>query len=133
MDLIFKWLANFFQKLAAKTEPTAATKPFKPSRQSSPKVKDGDTVKFDMICPTCNVTWAEAEAQLGGQIGPDCFHVKEAFKSTTKIEADKPIFCPSCGWEYTQWAIHALILTALNRNQVKQKTGEGWRSFGGKE
>ena len=95
--------------------------PFMVAQRDKPKSQDGERVDIKLVCPMCQTHWADATVYLGGHLSQDAFQVKEPFKSRVKIKSGEGIFCPSCGYQYTGWAINATILAAMNRRDLQSK------------
>lgn len=95
-------------------------------RSPTMQVTDAEVVSAPIICPTCQANWADARIALGRSITPSDFQVKPEFRAIAKIKEESPLTCPNCGYEYTEWAILATVIAALNRQELQRQTD---RSF----
>ncbi len=114
MKLLF-WLKKLFKK---RNDPPFLIAPTRPDIQ----ISDEDILHTDMICPQCQCNWAEATIRLGSYFTPEDFKVRPEFAPRAEIKGGKPIYCPSCKWQYTNNAILALALAAINRQRIQQQT-----------
>lgn len=131
MDMILDTLCRWFYKLKYLFRKNAA-QPFLVARKTTPKhFSENDKVNFQMICPACQCHWADVSAHLGSNVVPENFTIREPYTAFVKIQPMRPLNCPACGWEYTNWAIQALVLSAMNRAVLDKKIAEKKNSFWG--
>lgn len=108
MDLIRRFFKFLFQKKAP---------PFLVASTRAP-VAIPDKVVTAFSCPSCLCYWADVDITLGSTITSEDFHVLPEYRERARISVGKPILCPSCGWQYTDWSIKALVLAQLNKDKV---------------
>ena len=118
-------LKSLFKKWFGKREYDSRTAPFIiPNR--GPKPKDGDKVETSIICPYCNTYFANATITLGAPFPTDKenFRVKEGYEEYVVLTPGKPLICPACSREFTDWAIQASVMAAINRDTLSRKFNE---------
>ena len=96
--------------------------PFYVATRQDVQVSDGDQIPAKMQCPMCQTYWADVVVVLGGPLVAENFTVKELYQKSVKIKPGDPLTCPACGYEYTQWAMMALVLSAMNKLDLVQKS-----------
>ena len=84
-------------------------------------VVDGDKVPAQVICPMCQTHWADVVVVLGGPLSPENFVVKELYQHV-KIKPDGPLTCPAFGYQFTQWAVMAMVLAAMNKADLDKNS-----------
>ena len=80
-------------------------------------VSDGDKVNAKCLCPMCHSYWADVDIVLGRPLSASQFKLREGYRHW-KLSAGEQIVCPACGYEYTSWAIQAMVLAALNQQKI---------------
>ena len=122
-------MLTWFRKLFRLKDRTIFNQPFLVARRPAVHVSNGESIDIELICPSCQSHWADATVTFGAPITPDNFRLREPFKEA-KIPEDKQPSCPACGWGYTVWAMQALVLAAMNRQNFVQKQGEKTKQYG---
>lgn len=126
-------MLNWIKKILRIKDKTIFDQPFLVARRPSIKIADGETIDIEVICPACQSHWADATVTFGGPITPENFRVRDPFVKATKIDENKQLVCPACGWGYTVWAIQAAILAAQNRSNFTHKQSENTKVYGQSE
>ena len=93
-------------------------------------VKNGDTIDIKLVCPRCEVYWADATIQFDGPVTPGCFRVRAEYAGKA-ILADQPLSCAACGHIYGNMDIQQGILMALYDQKRDEVNKKAYRNFGG--
>ena len=102
---------------------------FMVAKKKSVEIKDGEKIDIQVICPMCMTYWADATVVYGGNVSPESFRLKEPYTATT-IEQGKPLSCPACFYRYTNWAVMASVMAAMNRQAISSKMDGGMHPIG---
>lgn len=94
-----------------------------------PVVSESDIADvIEIICPMCNVHWANAHIEFGQKMKKKDFSTKDGLDFAFQKNG-LPI-CPLCHYAYTPQAVYAAILATTNKRRMEGSlwTGSQYRS-----
>ena len=97
-------------------------------KKKTVEIKDGEKIDIQVICPMCHTYWADATVVYGGNVTPESFRLKEPY-TAMNIEVGY-LSCPACFYNYSNWAVMALVMAAMNRQAITSKLDGGLSPVG---